>query len=69
MFGSMCSTQLGCTQAFQFYPMAQFMDIDGDLLVKMPRLKGGFSWGIDGRVEPWKSGVGLRVDASELFKE
>lgn len=34
MFGSMCSTQLGCAQTFQFYPYAQYLDIDGALLVK-----------------------------------
>jgi hypothetical protein len=69
MFGSMCSTQLGCTQTFQFYPLAQYLDIDGDLLVKTPKLTGGFEWCKDGQIAPWKSGYGLRVDASQLFQE
>lgn len=36
MFGSMCSTQLGCTQTYQFWPLACFMDVDGALLTKEP---------------------------------
>lgn len=38
MFGTMVSTQLGCTQTFQFYPLAHFLDVDGALLTKTPKL-------------------------------
>jgi hypothetical protein len=38
MFGSMVSTQLGCTQIFQFHPLAQYFDIDGALLVSSPQI-------------------------------
>ena len=48
MFGSMVSTQLGCTQSFQLYPLSNYFDIDGSLLVKSPSFSGGFTWGADG---------------------
>jgi|694.fasta_scaffold57895_5 hypothetical protein len=38
MFGSMCSTKLGSTQTFQFWPLAHYLDIDGSLLVKDPNI-------------------------------
>jgi hypothetical protein len=44
MFGSMCSTQLGCTQTFQYYPLAEYLDVDGALLIKEPHVEGGFIW-------------------------
>jgi L-alanine-DL-glutamate epimerase-like enolase superfamily enzyme len=69
MFGTMCSTQLGCTQTFQFHPLAEFMDIDGALLIKTPELKGGFRWVEDGKVIPDGTGFGMGVDARELFPE
>jgi hypothetical protein len=52
MFGTMCCTQLGCTQTFQFYPLAKYLDIDGALLIKIPKLYGGFVWGENGWVKP-----------------
>jgi hypothetical protein len=43
------------------------LDIDGALLTKTPHLKGGFIWGENGSVLPDESGLGVGVDASELF--
>lgn len=34
MLGSMVSTHLGCSQTYGLYPLAQYLDIDGALLVK-----------------------------------
>ena len=67
MFGSMCSTQLGCAQTFQFYPLAQYMDIDGSLLVKEPIVEGGFEWETNGFISPLKLSSGLQVNCDHLF--
>jgi hypothetical protein len=40
----MVSTHLGCTQVYQFHPLAQYFDIDGALLVARPDIQGGFNW-------------------------
>ncbi len=44
MFGSMVSSQLGCTQVYEFRQFGQYFDIDGALLVADPEIKGGFEW-------------------------
>ena len=44
MYGSMVSTQLGCTQTYMLAPLCTYMDIDGSLLVKTPKISGGFTW-------------------------
>lgn len=45
MLGSMVSTQLGCAQTYALHPLTRYLDIDGSLLVKEPRVEGGFKWG------------------------
>lgn len=67
MFGSMCSTQLGCTQTYQFHPLAKFLDVDGALLTKQPYLEGGFVWRQDGKIEACDHGYGLKVKAQKIF--
>ena len=47
----MCSTQLGCSQTFQFFPLTSCMDIDGALLISDPIVEGGFIWKEDGYIE------------------
>lgn len=67
MFGTMVSTNLGCTQTFQLSPFAAYLDIDGSLLVKSPQPPGGVVWGTGGRVEASHLDFGLSVDGSCLF--
>ena len=67
MFGIMVTTKLGCAQTFQLHPLARYMDIDGDLLVKDPIVEGGFKWGKEGKIDPWPEGCGLQVNSSVIF--
>jgi hypothetical protein len=48
MLGSMVSSQLGCTQTYSLHPLAEYLDVDGSLLLEKPIIEGGFSWGEKG---------------------
>lgn len=51
MLGSMVTTHLGATQTYCLYPLTQFLDTDGSLLVGDPSVKGGFEWGKNGYLQ------------------
>ena len=42
MLGSMVTTHLGATQTYCLYPLTQYLDTDGALLVEEPKVQGGF---------------------------
>jgi hypothetical protein len=48
MLGTMVSSHLGSTQTYCLYPLTEYLDTDGSLLVGEPEVRGGFSWGQEG---------------------
>lgn len=67
MLGSMVSTHHGCTQTYCLYPLAQWLDVDGSLLVQTPDLEGGFGWnGSLPLKQPESKYFGVEIDTSKL---